>query len=61
MIWTFDSDFRQFTVLGVQGDCEYAKDQYGSLYYRFTKDAPEKRESWKVVANAYRIFPLART
>jgi len=53
MTWTFGH--RELTVLGTQGFAEYAKDQHGSLWYRFTKDPADKYESWKPVANAYRI------
>lgn len=52
--WKFAD--RTFTVMGTQGDCEYAHDQNGSMYYRFiNRDPADKRESWKYVTNTYRI------
>lgn len=54
MTWTFGA--RQLTVLGTQGFAEYAKDRNGTMWYRFTKDPPDKEGSWKIVANSYGIM-----
>ena len=48
-VWTFG--IRRLTVRGQQGLVEYAEDQNGTLWYRFINDAPDKYESWKLVAH----------
>lgn len=49
MVWTFGK--RRLTVLGIQGDVEYAQDHRSQLWYRFTSDPPEVADSWKLVAH----------
>lgn len=40
----------KLTILGQQGDCEYARHRLGFLYYRFLWDPPDQDASWKPVA-----------